>query len=232
MPSALDALRDQVATSTATAHHEYRELVAALSLDEQVAADVVLQVVGDAGRTLDQLGQDVERLVARREYAAALEGREAAEAVAQLVAEDLEQLLKRRQAAIEEFDRQIGEARARHALAIENVRAAKAAHKQLMDTADPDLLARRRDLYAAREQADKNLTALRQDLARFEAAAAVKIPDIDASVKHDPYAHERGQRDEGRRLAERTKPRVQAAAAEVARIDAELAEVNRQILVP
>ncbi|WP_437201988.1 hypothetical protein [Planctomicrobium sp. SH664] len=132
-------LRKRRASEQADAEEVYQQLVLAIADGKKVREDEILPAIGDAGRSLEQLESDVDRLLRRREWSATIAEKPAVEAAIQKFSqrrtaaeEKMRQARRDHEAELAQIDSEILKLNARMAKIQD-------AYRGLAQTADPEV---------------------------------------------------------------------------------------------
>lgn len=262
MIASLQNIAGEVASIRASAAADYRQLVASLADGETIftvamvaeakaagklpkdittTADV-LRAIDAAGKTLDQLGEDVARLIRRRELVKSIADRDAAEADRAKAQAEANAIVQERDAALAAFQSRINAAVALVEQATARVRAGKSAENELRSTADPAIKAALVELNARRDPAREDLERHRAEVDRLTGIIARPIPELPAQYSDDVAGERRKKEErqqwreliEAKRRAEAdivgARARFDAAGEKVREIVTEIAELQSQML--
>lgn len=216
---------------------DFRSLVARIADGQEPDADTVDRVLQDAGKSLDELRQAVERLHHRRQL------REQLDRLPALASErqEIEKQIAAADAALEAAEKKHSETTGPLVARLQQIRelvaAAEAAKRQLADTCTDDaLLAEHRQVQAEvskayHEAAECREAASRQrERARSERAAAERAKRIvggdDQVEEHLARAQQHEQR------AAEFDAEVAKVEKRIARLQRDAAEVRERMLVP
>ncbi|MBA4065469.1 MAG: hypothetical protein C0501_17495 [Isosphaera sp.] len=235
MPTALDAVLDDVNSLKADAEDGYRAVVRRLAADEHLDSELVLGACEAAGRSMDDLRDDVNRLAARiraadllaalpeRTEATRLADARHAAAVAeadQRLRDALAELDRQRAAAVaaRQADPTVAAAGRAKELAWGEFVDSRDARDELTRTAPPHLLERLNALRAERVTAAEKLRTQEAEVRKFADLIDRTVIPARRDDAKSPYGseldRERGRRDE-------------AAARAKAERQLEVAEFNR-----
>lgn len=170
--ASLNSLLQDAAARKAGAAEEYAALVALLAAGSDVDASDVVAACEAAGKSLDDLRAAVELRVRREELARTLGDLPARAADERAAEAKHAEVLRRRDAALAEWDAQVRAARQARARAAEGVRDCAAARSELIATADPARRARVEEIDGRLVQAERHVEHLRKRVAAVEAANA------------------------------------------------------------
>lgn len=234
----------------------YRQLVTLLAGDDVEFDPVeVVSVVTAAGKTMDDLSRDTDRLSNRRVAAATLAdlpAREKAAAAAELKAERvtraaddelarvLADLERQRAAAVTRRNQAVAEADAALGAARTAVGECHAARETLLATADPLLVARLERLKGERAVARSQADMWKLKLAADDAVIAANPIPPERDEAANPFVgneltvsrarqDERRAREAAARIVRLAQERRAFATAHVARYEADVARLDKEI---
>jgi hypothetical protein len=226
---------------------DYKTMVATLANGAEVETSDLVSVCLVAGRSLDEMKSDVDRLATRRELVAKLATVPELSTAALKASGEVEQLRKERSLTLRLLDSKIEIAAAASAEANRLLSLASEAATKLRSTADPALKDQLSALATEQRAASAKLRELRERETGLAADAEVDIPPLSDQVReHSDWPPEEADRAARRRdhkaavekkefasgELDRVRSEIGSLTSRVAAIESERAAIDAQTLVP
>lgn len=246
MQTTLDRAAEIARQKTEARKAAFMKLVTSLADGSEIDAEEIVRICEEAGRDLAQLQAAVDRLKRRREAAELLSRLPRFQAAEREAATVVAEVERERAAMLEEIDKRLRAARAKHRGAAEDRQHADRARDVLLSTADPALRERRVSLLRAIEGCESFLaTAGRRSreltaVASGDSVPALPTPSVLTEWASMPENWSDRQREDyfaecrakAQRQLDKLRAEVTRAESDIATYRTELDSLTQEALQP